>query len=228
MKEKVVLITGANGLLGSSVTNLLLETGAMVVGASRSLNDKEIGHSNFAAKEADLSNGPAAQTLIGSTLKEFGRIDVLVHTIGSYAGGESIQNTDDKTFDQMMAVNLRTAFYVLRAVIPAMRRAATGRIIAIGSRSAVEPSPSAAVYGASKAALVSLLKSAAAENKNAGFTINAILPGTIDTPQNRAAMPNAEFAEWVSAGKIAETVLWLSSPAASDINGAMIEVYGKS
>lgn len=228
MKDKVVLITGANGLLGRTVTNLFLGAGAIVVGASRSVKNDEFNHPNFAARATELSNGTAVRTLIESTIEQFGTIDVLIHTIGSFAGGESIQDTDDETFEQMLTVNLRTAFYGLRAVIPVMRKAAAGRIIAIGSRSAVEPSPSAAAYGASKAALVSLLKSAAAENKDAGFTINAILPATIDTPQNRAAMPDAEFSEWVSAEKIAETILWLSSDAAADTNGAMIEVYGKS
>jgi NAD(P)-dependent dehydrogenase (short-subunit alcohol dehydrogenase family) len=165
--------------------------------------------------------------LIDAVLDRFGRIDALVHTIGGFAGGKSIAETADETFQRMLAINLYPAFYLLRAAIPAMRPARKGRIIVIGSRSAVEPAPKAAAYGASKAALISLVKSAAEENKDAGITVNAVLPSTIDTPQNRAALPKADFSQWVSPESIAGTIVWLASDAAAEMSGAAIPVYGK-
>lgn len=228
MKKKIVLITGANGALGNFVTKAFLADGAIVVGASRTIKNAEFDHENFVAREIDLSDHQSAHSLIDSIVQEFGRIDVLVHTVGGFAGGATIEETDDATLERMFALNLHSAFYLLRAAVPAMRQNETGRIIAVGSRSGVEASPRAAVYGASKAALISLVKSAAAENKDTGITINAVLPGTIDTPQNRRAMPDADFSRWVSPASIAQAILWLASDAAANTNGALIPIYGRS
>jgi NAD(P)-dependent dehydrogenase (short-subunit alcohol dehydrogenase family) len=117
-------------------------------------------------------------------------------------------------------------FHMLRAAIPALRQTGSGRVIAIGSRAALEPGSGVGAYSASKAAMVSLIKTVALENKDAGLTANVILPGTMDTPANRQSMPTANFSKWVRPGTVADLMVWLASAAGKDVNGAVIPVYG--
>ena len=126
----------------------------------------------------------------------------------------------------MFEMNLNSAFHMLRAVIPHMRKAGAGRIIAIGSRAAEAPGPSVGAYSASKAALVSLVRTVALENKDAGITANVILPGTMDTPANRKAMPGADTSTWVQPASVASLIVWLAGDAGNDVTGAAIPVYG--
>jgi NAD(P)-dependent dehydrogenase (short-subunit alcohol dehydrogenase family) len=107
-----------------------------------------------------------------------------------------------------------------------MRRAGSGRIIAIGSRAAEDPGPSVGAYSASKAALVSLIRTVALENKDLGITANVLLPGTMDTPANRKAMPGADTSKWVEPASVAALLAWLASDTGKDVNGAVIPVYG--
>jgi len=227
MKDKIVLVTGANGGLGSYVTRAFLEAGATVIGTSRKIAQSEFPSPNFTAIAAELSTGNGARVLMEQVLARFGKLDVLAHTVGAFAGGSSIADTDDATFQKMLDLNLNSVFYVLRAAVPLVRQSGSGRIIAIGSRAAVDPGTGVGAYSASKAAMVSLIRTVAAENKDAGLTANVILPGTIDTPTNRAAMPNADRSKWVDAASIASLVLWLAGEAGKDVNGAVIPVYGK-
>jgi NAD(P)-dependent dehydrogenase (short-subunit alcohol dehydrogenase family) len=124
----------------------------------------------------------------------------------------------------MLDVNFRSAFYVISAVLSHMRGQGPGRIIAIGSKAAVEPSPMAGVYAASKAALVSLIQTAARENHDQRIAVNVLLPGTMDTPANRAAMPDADFSKWIDPGQVAKLAVYLMSDGASQISGAAIPV----
>ena len=127
----------------------------------------------------------------------------------------------------MMNLNVRSAFNIFRAVIPRMRAAGRGRIVAIASRAAAEPAANIAAYGASKAALLSLVRSAAAENKDVGITVNAILPGTMNTVANRKADPKADFSRWIPPKDVADLVVFLTSNAAAQITGAAIPIYGR-
>jgi NAD(P)-dependent dehydrogenase (short-subunit alcohol dehydrogenase family) len=164
--------------------------------------------------------------MVDSVLGRFGRLDVVVHTVGGFAGGPSVAETDDSTFQRMFDVNFKSTFYLLRAVLPVMRKTRNGRIIAIGSRAALEAGAGVGAYSASKAAMVSLIKTVALENKDAGITANVILPGTMDTPANRKAMPNADVSKWVQPVNVARLVTWLAGDAGKDVNGAAIPVYG--
>ncbi len=227
MKGKVVLITGASGGLGVHVTQAFLDAGATVIGTSRNIQQSSFDSPGFAAMPAEISTPAGATVLVDQLIARFGKIDVLAHTVGGFAGGQSIAETDDATFQRMFDLNLNSAFYILRAALPAMRKTGHGRIIAIGSRAAVDPGPGVGAYSASKAALVSLIRTVAAENKDAGLTANVILPGTMDTPTNRKAMPNADVSKWVQPANVASLVVWLARDAGGDINGAVIPVYGK-
>src|SRR5467141_4373284 len=226
MNNKVVLITGAKGGLGSFVTRRFLATGATVVGASRSISQADFPEANFVALPVDFTKAGAVRAAVESIVSRFGRLDALVHLLGGFAGGQTLAETDDATWEQMCDLNLTSAFYVLRAAIPHLRKSGKGRIIAIGSLTAVEPHPQLGAYTTFKAALTTLVRTVALENKDAGLTANVILPGTMDTPANRKAMPRADFSKWVQPGDVADVVLWLADDRAAHITGNAIPVDG--
>lgn len=226
MKGKVVLVTGANGGLGAYVTRAFLDAGAMVVGSSRNIRQNDFEHPSFTAQAAELATGKGARDLVDQVVGRFGRLDVLVHTVGGFAGGQSIVDTDDATYQRMLDLNLNSVFHILRAAINPLRQNGDGRLVAIGSRAAVEPGARVGAYSASKAAMVSLIRTVALENKDAGLKANVVLPGTMDTPANRKAMPNADFSKWVQPASVASLITWLASDAGKDMNGAVIPVYG--
>jgi len=227
MKGRLVLVTGANGGLGTYVTQAFLDASATVVGTSRKIQQSDFNNPNFIALPAEISTREGAQTLVDQVVARFGRLDVLAHTVGGFAGGQSIVDTDDGTFQRMFDLNLNCVFHILRAAVPPLRETGNGRVIAIGSRAALEPGAGVGAYSASKAAMVSLLRTLALENKDAGLTANVILPGTMDTPANRQAIPNADVSKWVQPATVAELVVWLAGEAGKDVNGSVIPVYGK-
>ena len=207
MNGRIVLITGAKGGLGSFVTQAFLATGATVVGVSRSIKDADFPNPKFAAIEADVSSREAARQLADSVASRFGRIDVLAHVVGGFAGGKSVADTDQATWDRMRDLNLNSAFYAAAAAIPYMRKNNFGRIIGVGSKSADQPHAGLGAYVVFKTAMVALLRTIALENGDAGITANVVLPGTMDTPANRASDPNADFSKWIPPCAVANTVV---------------------
>jgi NAD(P)-dependent dehydrogenase (short-subunit alcohol dehydrogenase family) len=227
MTGKIALVTGADGGLGVHVTRALLDAGASVVGLARRIKQSDFDHPSFMALPASLSNPDAAMKAVDTVISRYGKIDVLAHLVGGFAGGQSVADTDDETFQRMFDMNVNSAFHILRAVIPRMRSGRGGSIIAIGSRAAENPGAAVGAYSASKSALVSLIRTVALENKDAAITANVILPGTIDTPANRKAMPHADFSTWVQPSSIASLIIWLARDAGRDVTGASIPVYGQ-
>lgn len=227
LKDKVVLITGAKGGLGTHVTNVFLEAGARVAGSSRSIQASDFPHGSFEPMPVELSSAESARALVETVISRFGRIDAAVHLMGAFAGGASVAETDDATFESMLDLNFRSAIYLFRPVISRMRSQGGGNILAIGSRHAMEPRPAVGAYAVSKAALVTLVKTIAIENKDAGITANVILPGTIDTPANRSAMKDADYSKWVDPAEIARLLVQLASQESPQITGAVIPVYGR-
>ncbi len=226
MTTKTALVTGANGGLGIQVTKALLDADFTVVGLAPRIQQSDFNHPNFIALPATLNSLDEAKKAVASVIARCGRIDVLAHLVGGFTGGQTVAAMDDATWQRMFDANLNSAFHILRAVIPEMRKAGAGRIIAIGSRAAEDPGPKVGAYSASKAALVSLVKTVALENKDAGITANVILPGTMDTPANRKDMPSADVSKWVQPSSVASLILWLAGDAGKDVTGAAIPVYG--
>jgi NAD(P)-dependent dehydrogenase (short-subunit alcohol dehydrogenase family) len=227
LEGKTTLITGAKGGLGSFVTDAFLAAGAKVIGVSRSIRDSDFPHPRFAAVPAELSGAAAARKLVDGVMARFQRIDALIHVMGGFSGGTRIDETDDATLDRMLDLNYRSAFFLARAVLPQMRKQNEGRILAVASRQAVEPQAMVGPYSASKAALVSLIHTIALENREHHISANTVLPGTMDTPANRAAMPNEDFSRWVRPGDVAALLVHLASDPGSGITGAAIGVYGR-
>lgn len=226
MKGKTVLVTGADGGLGSHVTQAFLDAGATVIGTSRKIQQSAFANVNFTALPAEISTREDAKSIVDQVVQRFGGLNVLAHTVGGFAGGQSIVETDDATFQRMFDLNLNSVFHILRAALPPLRQTGAGRIIAIGSRAALELGAGVGAYSASKAAMVSLIRTVALENKDAGLTANVILPGTMDTPANRKAMAGADFSKWVRPAAVASLMVWLAGDAGKDVNGAVIPVYG--
>ena len=226
LSGKTALVTGASGGLGRHVTRMLLEAGTRVAGLAPRIQQSDFSHPSFIPLAAQISSMESAKAAVDAAVGRLGKLDILAHLVGGFAGGRRVDETDDATWQRMFDLNLNSAFLVLRAAIPHMRRAKTGRIIAIGSRAAVDPGPTLAAYNASKAALVSLIRTVALENKDAGITANVILPGTMDTPANRASDPHANFSKWVPPTSVGSLIVWLASDQARDVTGAVIPVYG--
>jgi NAD(P)-dependent dehydrogenase (short-subunit alcohol dehydrogenase family) len=227
LEGKVTLITGAKGGLGSFVTEAFLTAGARVVGVSRSIQASDFSHSEFTAMPAEMSSGEAAGKLTKELVARFGRIDALVHVMGGFAGRQSVAETDDATFEKMLDLNYRSAFFMARAVLPYMRQQGSGRILAVASRQAVEPAAMVGAYSASKAALASLVRTIALENKDRCISANTVLPGTMDTPGNRAGDPRADASQWVQPSQVAALLVHLASDAGAQVTGAAIPIYGK-
>jgi NAD(P)-dependent dehydrogenase (short-subunit alcohol dehydrogenase family) len=221
--DKVVLITGASGGLGTAVTNEFLANGDRVIGVSRNIEQSDFTRENFFAVAADLTQPDKSREVVNAVVQKYGRIDTLVHVMGGFAAG-AVHETDDATWAKMRDLNVTAAFYIFRAVIPVMRKAHAGRIIAVGSKAAHERHAGIAAYSATKVALASLIQSVAAENKDAGITANTVLPGTMDTPGNRT--PGADTRLWVPPASVARMIVCLASDAASHVNGAAIPVSG--
>lgn len=222
---KVVLIAGANGDLGVAVTRAFLDAGAKVAGSARKIDGSDFSHPSFHAFPADVSKEQDTAALVSKVVSELGRIDVLAHLVGAWAPGNA-DTTDLETLDKMLNVNVRTAFLTIRESLKQMKKQRSGRILAVGSKLAVEPAAGSVAYGLAKAALVSLIRTAAAENRGSGITANIVLPSTIDTATNRKAMPDADFSKWVPPAEIAALMVYLASDQAAAVTGAVIPIFG--
>jgi NAD(P)-dependent dehydrogenase (short-subunit alcohol dehydrogenase family) len=227
MSEKVVLITGANGGLGTAITDIFLLVGARVIGASRKIESSDFPRTNFEALQADFTKAKEVHAAIDGLIAKYGQLDVLVHVLGAFAGGQSVAATTDNTWEQMRDLNLTSAFYTFRETIPHLRKSRTGRIIVIGSLAAKEAHANIGAYVVFKTALATLVQTVALENADVGLTANVVLPGTMDTPVNRKSMPGEDFSNWVKTDDVASLVLWLADDRAGHITGAAIPIDGK-
>lgn len=221
----VILVTGATGGLGPAVVKAFLDGGAAAVfGVAPSWDGRVVPAGNFHPIEADLTTVEGCRHVAARARP----LDALVHVMGGFAGGTPVGETSDDVWNRMMDLNLRSAFYMIREVLPSMLEAGSGRIVAVGSRTGVEPAANLSAYAVSKAALHTLIQTVALEVAGSGVTANAVLPGVIDTPANRKAMPRADFTKWVRPEAIAEVIVWLASSEAAAVNGALMPVYGRS
>jgi NAD(P)-dependent dehydrogenase (short-subunit alcohol dehydrogenase family) len=235
LKDKVAIITGAVGNLGAATARFFQNLGAKTVLVDRS-QERVTEHfktlvgspDHLLAGGIDLSDSACLAKLMEQTVQRFGRVDILINTVGGYRGGKPVHETDLADWDFLFGINLRTTVLCCRAVIPQMLKQSSGKIINVASRDGLAGSAGYAAYSASKSAVLRLTESLAAELKASNINVNAIMPGTIDTPQNRAAVPNGDYTKWVPPEDIAEVITFLASDASRAINGAAIPVYGKA
>ena len=230
--ERVVLVTGGSGGLGSAVTEAFLADGWRVAvpthsaGGSDALTGLAERHEGrLTWFPADLATEAGAGEAVARTANWGGRLDAVVHTVGGYAGGAPLHETAVDDWDRMMSINLRSAFLIARAAIPRLPEG--GSIVFVSSRAALKGRKGHAAYAVSKAALLTLAE-AIAEEYRGRVRANAVLPGTIDTPANRASMPDAKHDAWTRPEEIARVILFLASGASGVVSGGAVPVYGES
>lgn len=177
---------------------------------------------------ADVTVEAEVQGLVQTVVGRLEKIDVLLNLVGGYVGDLPVADLSEATWDQMLNMNLKTAFLCCKHVVPVMQRAGGGRIVTVSSRAAIKVFPGISAYAAAKAGLLAFTETLAGEVLNNGITVNAILPSVIDTPANRAAMPRADYSAWVKPEEIARVLLFLCSEASREISGAAIPIYGKA
>lgn len=228
--ERVALITGGAGGLGRACVDLFLRDGWRVaVPTHHSAEGLQEPAARYGDRltwfEADLTSEEGAARTVERTVEWAGRLDAVVHTVGGYAWTGPLHESPVDVWDRMMDVNLRSAFLVARAALP--RLGEGGSLVFVSSRAALQGRKGHAAYAVSKAALLTLVQAIAEEQKGRARA-NAVLPGTIDTPANRTAMPDARFETWTQPEEIARTILFLASPASASVSGAAVPVYGES
>jgi NAD(P)-dependent dehydrogenase (short-subunit alcohol dehydrogenase family) len=225
MKGKVVVVTGALGALGNVVVEEALARGARIVSIDHAPTQLPATADLFEIGGVDLTDAVVAKKAINAAASHFGKLDVLINIAGGFAF-ETVADGDPKTWQRMYALNVTTALNASRAAIPHLVASGSGRIVNIGAMGALQAGAGMGAYAASKAGVHRLTEALAAEQKGR-ITVNAVLPSIIDTAANRANMPNADFAKWVTPKELADVILFLASDAASGVTGALLPVAGR-
>lgn len=226
MSEPVVAITGAFGALGRTVVKAARVQGWRVAAIDVATSAPAGLDATLAVPGADLSSAAGAEAAIARIRSELGELDALVNIAGGFAW-ETLSDGDPETWRKMFALNLNTTVNACKAALPALTESGRGAIVNIGANAALGRAANGmGAYAASKAGVHKLTESLAAEQRGK-VTVNALLPSIIDTPANRADMPKADFTEWVRAEEIAAAILFLISPDARAITGALIPIVGR-
>jgi len=228
---QVILVTGGTGALGSAVARAFLGEGANVVVTYRAQPEYEdlarllpAAGGKLKGFNVDVTDERAMLGMIAAVNGEFGRIDVLVNTVGGYSGGAKLWEVESATLERMLALNLRSAFVSARSVLPTLLKQGYGYIVNVAAKAALDQPGGAAAYVASKAAALALMHSLALDLKGTAIRVNSITPNIIDTAANRRDMPQADFNGWSKVDDIARVILFLCTPDARVINGAAIPV----
>ncbi len=232
---KVVLVAGGTGGLGRAVSLAFLDHGAQVAVTWRhesefqALKDAAPHHSSrLSGFNVDVIDTRQAADLVNQIVSRSNRLDVLVNTVGGYAGGTPLWDLEPEVFNRMIDLNLRATYALAKSAVPPMLARKSGAIINIAAKAAWDHAAGASAYAATKAAAVALIDSLAADLTGSGVRVNSILPSIIDTEANRQAMPKADFSKWPKPEDIAEVVLFLASDLARVIHGATIPVFGNA
>lgn len=233
--EKTVVITGGTGGLGTAlVRRLMFEDYRLVVTyllpdeATRFEDEFDIDEDRLLLLRVDATNAEAVNSLFKNVSDQWGAIHGLCSLVGGWAGGRDVEETDDVRFERMLDLNLRSAFYAVRAAVPYLKEAGWGRIILVGSKSAVDYPTGQAAFNISKAGVVALAKSVAQELDGSGVTANVLMPSVIDTPATRQSLPYADYVNWPTPDEIAAVAHFLLSDDSGVMNGAAIPVYGRA
>ena len=227
---QTVMITGAAGHLGRALAATFRQRGARLVLVDRDAGAlrKVYGEADDIALVAvDLLDRAQLAALLPGAWKRFGRIDALCHVAGGFRMGEAVHETSAGTWDFLMDLNARSFLNVANVLVPHMLEQRSGRIVTIGAAAAARGAAQMGAYAASKSALIRLTEAMSAELRDSHINVNCVLPSIIDTPDNRAAMPDADASRWVAPEALAEVIAFLCSDGARAIHGAAIPVTGR-
>jgi NAD(P)-dependent dehydrogenase (short-subunit alcohol dehydrogenase family) len=227
---RVALVTGGSGALGTAITRRFLDDGAVVcvpwiVQAERERLLDAVGaaRDRLMLERCDVADDAAMAALAARMLEHHGRIDVLVAAVGGFAMGALVE-TDRATWDRMLSLNLTTTYVACRAVVPAMLQARAGRVVAVASRAVVPPAAGFIAYTVAKSGVIALVQALAQEVRGRGVTVNAVLPSTMDTPANRAAMPDIDPKTWTPVEAVADAIAYLAGESAGHVTGSLLAV----
>jgi NAD(P)-dependent dehydrogenase (short-subunit alcohol dehydrogenase family) len=229
--HRSVIVTGAAGHLGRAVAAVLAARGARLVLVDRdeaALASAFGRGSHHLLLAADLLDLGQAATMLRAAAGHCGRIDALCHLVGGFRMGPPVHETPAATWDFLFDINARAFVNVAHAVVPHMLANGGGRIVAVGAAAAARGLAAMGAYCASKSALIRLVEAMSAELRERHVNVNAVLPTVIDTPENRAAMPDADPSRWVEPAALAEVIAFLASDAARAMHGAALPVSGLS
>ena len=233
LASKVVIVTGASGGLGTAVVHAFLEAGSAVTAVTRRSPEPDrvdgppgTSEDRLMGLSADVEDEAGAERMVRDTVARWGRADVLVSLVGGYQGGTRVVAMDRSVWERMLSLNLTSTFLSAKHAFRQMEAQGGGAIVTVGTRAAVQVRPGEAAYAASKAGVLTLTQVLAAEGKDRGIRVNAVLPSVIDTPTNRRSLPKADFARWVKPEQLAQVILFLASDVSAEINGAWVPVYG--
>lgn len=229
--NQTVLVTGAGGNLGRALAQLFAQRGARLALLARDGahlrrvyggdNERQL------LLQADLLVQGQVDAAVSAAQERFGGIDVLCNIAGGFRMGPPVHETPDEDWDFLSGLNTKSVVHAVRAVVPGMIASGGGRIVSVAANSALKGVAGMAAYCASKDAVIRITEAMAAELKDKGINVNCVLPSVIDTPENRAAMPNADPGRWVAPDALAEVIAFLASDGARAINGAAIPVVGR-
>jgi NAD(P)-dependent dehydrogenase (short-subunit alcohol dehydrogenase family) len=229
--DRVALVTGGSGALGQAITQRFLREGAVVcvpyiVDKERARLEASVSgeaKARLVLERCDVADDAAMGRLAESLRARHRRIDVLVSAVGGFAMGDLV-HTDRATWDAQITLNLTTAYVAAHAVVPAMLEAGAGRVVAVASRAVVPPAGGFIAYTVAKAGVIALMQALSQEMKGRGITVNAVAPSTMDTPANRAAMPEADPKTWVPVTAVADAVAALAAESAAHVTGTLVMI----
>lgn len=221
------IVTGGAGALGGAVARELARRGWPTIATARRAGQR-VDADGVETIAVDLADPAAVERLVAGAVERHGRVAALVNAAGGYRGGNHLGDVALDEWWAMRDANLESALLCCRAVLPGMLAQGHGRIVNISSRAARQPFGGAAAYIVAKAGVIALTEAIAAETHGTGVTANVVLPSTIDTPSNRAAMPRADASRWVAPETLAVAIGWLIDEPTGLVNGATVPVYGRA
>lgn len=232
---KTVVITGGTGGLGTSLVRRLINQDYRLAVTYLLPDEAHAFEKEFAVDEkrlmltrVDCTNAEAVNTYVKEVAERWGEIHGLCALVGGWAGGRDVEDTDDVRFERMLDLNLRSAFYAVRATLPHLKEAGWGRILLVGSRAAVDFFEAQAAFNIAKAGVAALGRSVASELDGTGVTANVLMPSVIDTPATRRSLPYADYVNWPTPDEIAAVAEFLLSDDSGVMNGALVPVYGRA
>ncbi len=225
--QRSVIVTGASGGLGGAVTTAMLDAGWRVVAPVRDARARERVEraDEIELVQADLTDPDSAAAVIAAAGDD---LRALVNLVGGFAAPGRVHETPIEEFEAQLRLNLRPTYLMCAAALPVLVAGGGGAIVCTSARAALRPFAGASGYVTAKAGLLAFVDALDVEYRSEGIRANAVLPSVIDTPTNRAAMPDADHARWVAPAEIARVIAFLCSDGAGVVSGARIPVYGRA